>query len=173
MTPEQLQAALPYATPERVMLFAAPLSRAMDEAQITTAARRAAFLAQAAHESGSLRYLRELADGSDYEGRADLGNVYPGDGVRYRGRGILQVTGRSNYASCGEALGLDLIESPELLETIEGACRSAAWFWGKKRLNAYADSDSFGALTKAINGGYTGLDDRLRAWLKARRACGI
>lgn len=173
MTPEQLRVAMPYALPERVAAFISPLNAAMEEYDITTPNRRAAFLAHVAHESGSLRYTRELADGRAYEGRADLGNAFPGDGPRYRGRGLLQITGRANYADCGEALGLPLIEQPELLELPVNACRSAGWFWAKKKLNAYADANSFGSLTKAINGGYTGLDDRIRQWLNARRALGI
>src|SRR5690349_5242803 len=124
----------------------------MQEFGISTPQQRAAFLAQIAHESGSLRYTRELADGLMYEGRGDLGNTQPGDGPKYKGRGLLQITGRANYAACGAALGLDLIAHPELLETPSGACRSAAWFWQKHGLNRFADTDSFGTLTKAING---------------------
>lgn len=173
MTPELLREALPYATDERIRAFCEPLANAMREYGIDTPKRQAAFLAQIAHESGSLRYTRELADGRAYEGRADLGNAYPGDGPRYKGRGLLQITGRANYAKCGEALGLDLIAHPELLEAPVGACRSAGWFWATRKLNAYADADSFGMLTRQINGGYTGLDDRIRCWLIARHALGV
>jgi len=173
LTLSQLAAALPYATEERLAAFLDPLNAAMDQYGITTPARRAAFLAQVAHESGSLRYTRELADGSAYEGRADLGNAYPGDGPRFRGRGLLQITGRANYANCGEALGLDLVHHPELLELPDGAARSAGWYWATRKLNSYADSESFGSLCKAINGGYNGLDDRIRNYLKARHALGI
>lgn len=172
MTPAELLQAIPGSGP-RANAFAAPLTAAMAEFGIDTPARRAAFLAQVAHESGSLRYVREIADGSAYEGRMELGNTEPGDGPKYRGRGLLQITGRANYASCGIALGLPLVDHPELLETPENASRSAGWFWKLKGLNQYADRNMFATLTKLINGGYNGLDDRLACWLTARKALGI
>jgi len=172
MTPATLALAVPYAGP-RAGQFAAPLTEAFLEFGITTPQRQAAFLAQVAHESGSFRYTLELADGRGYEGRADLGNNQPGDGPRYRGRGLLQITGKANYRDCGDALHIDLIGHPELLEAPLGACRSAGWYWQAHRLNEYADSDRFGTLTKAINGGFNGLDDRITHWLKARKALGL
>lgn len=169
----QLRAAMPYAKLDRVAAFIQPINDVCDEFVITTPARQAAFLAQIAHESGSLQYTLELASGDDYEGREDLGNRQPGDGRRYKGRGLIQVTGRSNYAACGSALMLDLIGHPELLEEPIGATRSAAWFWQSKGLNRLADEDKFGSITKLINGGYRGLDDRLWHWLRARKALGV
>jgi len=157
----------------RISAFIQPLIDAMEEFGITTPARRSAFLAQVAHESGELRYTRELADGSAYEGRPDLGNTEPGDGPRFRGRGLLQVTGRNNYGRCGIALGLELLEHPELLEVPGGACRSAGWFWRGHGLNEAADRNRFGTITRTINGGYTHLDERLGYWLAARKACGL
>lgn len=168
----QLAAIMPYAG-ERISAFIQPLNDAMDEAVITTPGRRAAFLAQVAHESGELRYTREIADGTAYELRADLGNTEPGDGPRFKGRGLLQVTGRANYLACGEVLGLDLIANPALLEVPAGACRSAAWFWRTHGLNEAADGDKFGAITRTINGGYKALDERIAYWLRARRVLGI
>lgn len=172
MTPEQLQLAIPYCG-ARAHAFAGPLTTAMAEFDISTPQRKAAFLAQVAHESGSLRYTLEIASGDAYEGRADLGNLQPGDGRRYKGRGLLQVTGRANYRACGNALGLDLISSPQLLESPAGASRSAGWYWKARSLNAFADRDAFGSLTKAINGGYTHLDERCAAWRAACKALGI
>lgn len=163
---------MPYAG-RRADTFAAPLTAAMDEFDISTPQRQAAFLAQIAHESASLHYTRELADGLAYEGRGDLGNTQSGDGPRYKGRGLLQITGRANYAACGAALGTDLLANPEFLELPVGAARSAAWFWKQHGLNRYADTDSFGTLTKAINGGFNGLDDRISHWLRARAAMRI
>lgn len=133
----------------------------MMEFEIDNPERQAAFLAQIAHESGSLRYVRELASGEAYEGRADLGNTEPGDGQRYRGRGLIQITGRSNYQACGDALGVDLVGNPELLEGPDLACRSAAWFWKAKGLNELADNGDFKLITKRINGGYNGYEDRV------------
>jgi putative chitinase len=169
----QLRAAMPFANVDRIAAFIHPLNDACDEFGITTPIRQAAFLSQVAHESGSLKYTLELASGDAYENRPDLGNRQPGDGRLYRGRGLIQVTGRANYAACGMALQLNLIESPELLEAPAAAARSAGWFWQSKGLSRLADEDKFGAITKAINGGYNGLDDRIWHWLKARRALGV
>jgi len=172
MSLAELQAAMPNAG-LRAAKFAEPLYAAMDEFDIDTPLRKAAFFGQVAHESGSLRYTREIADGVAYEGRMDLGNIHPGDGARYKGRGLLQITGRNNYSLCGAALGLDLINQPELLEAPVGACRSAGWFWKSHNLNLYANSNAFGSLTKAINGGYNHIDERIVAWLTARKALGL
>lgn len=141
----------------------------MQEFGITTAARQASFLAQVGHESGSLVYVRELASGKAYEGRADLVNVQPGDGVRFKGRGLLLVTGRSNYAACGKALGLDLLTKPELLEQTVSACRSAGWFWQSRGLNALADAGDQVRVSKRINGGENGLAERLALFAVAQR----
>lgn len=168
MTLDELRQVMPYSA-GRAEAFLQPLTDAMAEFSINTAKRRSAFLAQVAHESGELRYTRELADGLGYEGRADLGNTEPGDGPLFKGRGLLQVTGRANYAACGIALDLALITNPSLLEVPAGACRSAGWVWSTKGLNALADDDAFGEITHKIDGGYNGLDDRLRYWLRARK----
>lgn len=164
---------MPFATADRVATFIQPLNDAMDEFGVTTPTRQAAFLAQVCHESGSLHYILELADGSAYEGRGDLGNTQLGDGHKYRGRGLIQITGRANYAACGAVLGLDLIGHPELLEQPGPAARSAGWFWQQKSLNGVADAGKFGTLTRLINGGYNGIDDRISHWINARRALGI
>lgn len=172
MTPDELRAAMPHAG-HRADLYAEPLTAAMQEFGIITAKRQAAFLAQLAHESGSLFYVREIASGSDYEGRKDLGNTQSGDGVRFPGRGLLQITGRINYLNCGNALGLDLIAHPELLEQPSPACRSAGWFWQTRDLSGLSDAEKFGTICRLVNGGYNGLDDRIKHWLIARRALGL
>lgn len=167
LTIEQLRRVMPLAG-DRLKPFIEPLNAAMEEFGITSPKRQAAFLAQLAHESGEFRYMRELASGEAYEGRKDLGNTQPGDGKRFRGRGPIQITGRANYEDCGKALGLDLITHPELLELPEHGCRAAAWFWAVKGLSQLADHDRFGSLTRAINGGFNHLDERIRYWLRAR-----
>ena len=169
----QLREAMPYAKLDRIAAFVQPLNDACDEFEISTPARKAAFLSQIAHESGSLQYTLELASGDAYEGREDLGNRQPGDGRRFKGRGLIQVTGRANMAACGAALGLNLIEHPELLEVPVGASRSAGWFWKSRGLNRLADEDKFWSISKAINGGTNGLDDRIWHWLKARKVLGL
>lgn len=168
MTLEELQRIMPHAGP-RASVFLPYLNAAMAEYGIDTPERQAAFLAQIAHESGSLRYVKELASGGAYEGRADLGNFEPGDGIRYKGRGLIQITGRANYAACGDALGIECVERPELLESPEYACRSAGWFWQTKGLNELADRGDFVRITKRINGGTNGLMDRQEHWDRARR----
>lgn len=125
------------------------------------------FLAQIGHESGELRYVKEIASGEAYEHRTDLGNTEPGDGVKFRGRGLIQLTGRRNYALASIALDLPLLEHPELLETPENAALSAGWFWYNNNLNALADSGDFKAVTKRINGGYNGMKDRERLYALA------
>lgn len=171
ITLEQLRQIIPFAGP-RAAVFVVPINEAMDEFGIDTPARQAAFVAQIAHESGSLRYVRELASGEAYDtGRLAerLGNTpeTDGDGQRYRGRGLIQITGASNYRACGLALGLDLLAHPELLEQPNHACRSAAWFWGSRGLNALADAGDFERITRKINGGLNGLADRLAFYQRA------
>ena len=168
MTGAQLMQIMPLAG-RRATLFLEPLKAAMVEFGIDTPLRQAAFLAQVGHESGQLRYVRELASGAAYEGRGDLGNVVAGDGVRFKGRGLLQVTGRANYAACGVALHLDLLSRPDLLEQPGNACRSAGWFWQSRGLNRLADVGDQERLTRRINGGVHGLAERLALYQTARR----
>ena len=166
----QLRKIIPFAGPQ-AGVFLGPLNDAMSEFSIDTPARQAAFLAQIAHESGSLRYLREIADGRAYEGRADLGNLQPGDGPRFKGRGLIQITGRANYRSCSAALYGDedaLLRHPELLEDVVPACRSAAWFWWFKGLNSIADAGDFRKITRIVNGGVNGYNERLAYYQRAQ-----
>ena len=167
MTFDQLKEIMPYAG-KRAETFLEPLNAAMAEFEINTPARQAAFLAQIAHESGSLRYVKEIASGAAYEGRKDLGNTEEGDGMRFKGRGLIQITGRANYTQCGAALGLDLLAEPDLLEQTGNACRSAAWFWQTRGLNELADDGEFKLITKRINGGYNGLEDRRAYYTRAK-----
>jgi putative chitinase len=146
---------------------------AMKESNIDTPQRVAAFLAQVAHESGEYRYMEEIADGSAYEGRLDLGNTQPGDGRRYKGHGPIQITGRANHKACGDALGLDLINKPLLITLPEHGTRSAAWFWNRHGLSKLADKDWFKAITRIINGGYNGLSDRRTYWDRNRAILGL
>jgi len=163
MTPETLHEAIGCSA-ERAEAWAQPITEAMEEYEINTPKRQAAFLAQIGHESGRLKYVRELwgptPAQSRYEGRADLGNTVPGDGFKYRGRGLIQTTGRENYLKTGMALGLDLINQPELLEQPEHAANSAAWFWEAHGLNELADAGDFIRITRRINGGVNGLAER-------------
>jgi putative chitinase len=171
ITQQQLLQILPNAR-SQAGVFAPVLNTAMQRYQIVGTKRIAAFIAQIGHESGQLQYVREIwgptPAQAKYEGRADLGNTVKGDSSRYRGRGLIQITGRANYSACGEALGLDLVNQPELLEQPQYACLSAAWFWATKGLNTLADKDQFNTITRRINGGLNGLQDRLEIWARAR-----
>ena len=172
LTQWQLLQILPNASPV-AGVFVSVLNTAMNRYQIIGIKRIAAFIAQIGHESGQLRYLKEVwgptAAQARYEGRAALGNTMPGDGFRYRGRGLIQITGRANYAACGEGLGLDLIKQPELLEEPQHACMSAAWFWATNGLNTLADTGCFDQITQRINGGQNGAKDRQAFYALAQK----
>ena len=172
LTAAQLQAIMPHLKRERLAEFLGPLNRAMTRYEINTPLRRAAFLAQLAHESGELRNLEEMASGEAYEGRKDLGNTQPGDGQRYKGRGLIQLTGRNNYRMTGKALHLDLESQPELAACPAVGCQMAGWFWDTHKLNALADSKDFKTITRRINGGYRGLEQREHYYRKALEVLG-
>lgn len=169
------------ATPERAAMFAGFLTAAMDEFDIDTPVQQAAFLAQVGHESGGLHYTTEIwgptAEQRRYEPpcvkAVQLGNTHPGDGRRYRGHGLIQITGRMNHARMGHALGVDLERTPELLAWPKLAARSAACFWHSHGLNEEADAGDFVRLTRRINGGTNGLADRQRLWAHAKAALGV
>ncbi|WP_324707867.1 glycoside hydrolase family 19 protein [Pseudomonas fragi] len=170
ITPQQLLQILPNAGPV-AGVFVPVLNAAMGHYQIVGAKRVAAFIAQIGHESGQLKYVKEIwgptAAQARYEGRKDLGNTVAGDGAKYRGRGLIQITGRANYMACGEGLGLDLIKQPELLEKPQHACMSAAWFWATKGLSTLADAGQFDKITQRINGGQNGAADRQALYARA------
>lgn len=181
-----------------------PLLETFEKYQINTPKRQACFLGQTMHESGSFKFTREnlnysaralmntwpsrfpdLEIASQFERQPEkiankvysgrLGNTEDGDGAKYIGRGLIQVTGKENYTHCGEALGVDLIAEPQLLEEPRYAALSAGWFWNKKGLNALADEgtkDSFEVMTKRINGGLLGIDDRKSKMIEALKALG-
>lgn len=180
ITEKQLQQIFPNAG-RQVGVFVPALNAAMGKYAIITRLRMAAFLAQVGHESGQLRYVREL--GSDaYLAKYDTGRLAQrlgntpeadGDGQRYCGRGLIQVTGRNNYLACSEALFGDgrLLSTPELLEHPVYAALSAGWFWHQAGLNALADKGptAFEAITRRINGGLNGQDDRLAIYKRAEQ----
>lgn len=187
ITEQQLLRILPNAG-RQAGVFVPVLNAAMSKYGIVTPARIAAFIAQTGHESGQLTRLVENLNYSAealmktwpkrfdlvranaaarkpeqianiaYGGR--MGNTAPGDGWKYRGRGLIQITGKANYAACGEALGVELINRPELLEQPQYAAMSAAWFWASNGLNSLADAGDLKAITQRINGGQNGAADR-------------
>lgn len=130
--------------------------------------RLAHFLAQVMHESGSFRWMEEIASGAAYEGRADLGNTQPGDGVRFKGRGPIQVTGRANYRRFGRRIGIDIERHPEIAGFPSIGLHLACEFWKDRGLNTLADVDDARGITRKINGGFNGLDDRLAHLAKVK-----
>ncbi|MFK3790916.1 glycoside hydrolase family 19 protein [Pseudomonas piscis] len=176
ITAQQLLQILPNAG-AKAGVFVPALNAAMSKYAIITRLRIAAFIAQIGHESGQLLYVREL--GSDqYLSKYDTGTLAKrlgntpeadGDGQKYRGRGLIQVTGRANYEACSEALFGDsrLLNTPELLENPVYAALSAGWFWQKGGLNTLADKGDFLTITKRINGGTNGMADRQALYERA------
>jgi putative chitinase len=173
-----------------------PLQETFEKYQINTAKRQACFIGQCMHESGGFKFLRENlnysakalmntwpsrfpdADTAEkyarqpemiankvYSGR--MGNTEDGDGAKYIGRGLIQLTGKDNYRAFGEAIGEDLVANPQLVEEPRYAALSAGWFWNKRGLNALADAMDVTTLTVRINGGKIGIDDRIAKINKA------
>ncbi|MEM0962034.1 MAG: chitinase [Bacteroidota bacterium] len=151
------------------------LNGAMSTYDIDTPLRRAHFLAQVAHESGGLRWTEELASGDAYEGRDDLGNTQPGDGRRFKGRGLIQLTGRFNYRQYTthhrQNGGRENFESrPTQVAEPPFASDVAGWFWDTRNINALADTDDIEAVTRRVNGGLRGIDERRRYLSLAKTA---
>ena len=178
MTPEQLSAALQCPI-KRAIPWAPSITAAMASFAINTPIRQAYFLAQVGHESGRLQFVREIWNPmqcpwqAGYEGRKDLGNTTPGDGERYKGRGLIQITGRANYADCSTALfgyPTKLLNMPDMLEQYPYAAQSAAWFWRSHGCNELADAGDFQGVTRKINGGMNGYADRLALLKMAQEA---
>lgn len=169
MTEGDLARILTLASPARITLYISHLNAGMAARAINTPLRMAHFLAQIGHESGHLRYNEELATGAAYEGRADLGNVFSGDGVRFKGRGLIQLTGRANYEAYGAAIGRDLLADPTPVATDPAlAVDVACWFWERRGLNGLADRDRLEDITRRVNGGLNGLIDRRTILARAK-----
>ena len=170
---------------------------------LNTIPRMAGFLAQAGHESGSFQKVRENLNYSAeglvrtfpkyftpelaaqyarqpekignhvYANRMGNGDEASGEGFKFRGRGFFQVTGKENYTACGKDIGLDIITTPEALERTKAALASALWFWKSRNLNRFADADDIRGMTKAVNGGYNGLDERTYNYLRAKKVLSV
>lgn len=169
------QQLFPDATEKRLQKFYLPFKETLEIYRITTKYRIAAFAAQVLVESGSLRYIEEIASGKAYEYREDLGNLEPEalkaahacgstTGKFYKGHGLMQITGYYNHKACGQALELDLVNDPRLLCLPKYAALSAGWYWNTRSLNRYADLEDIKSITKRINGGYKHLKERTDAY---------
>jgi putative chitinase len=173
VTGHQVHRIMPHLTQSRLKLYLKPLNRAMHEFHITNRNRKAAFLAQIAHESVELLYFEEIASGWAYDitnNRSlalSLGNTRVGDGPRYKGRGPIQLTGRSNYRVAGRALGLNLEGHPKIASRPNVGFRIAGWYWVGHKLNGLADRRDFREITRRINGGYNGYSSRVAFYVRA------
>lgn len=173
MTGEQLiQIAGSNAPSDRLRQLASSVNDVLNRYQINTPLRICHFIAQVAHESDCFNAMEEYASGEDYEGRDDLGNTQPGDGVRFKGRGLMQLTGRANYAEFSKAMNQDFIAQPQLVGQIPFAIWVAGWYWDTRQLNEYADRDDLEGVTLRVNGGYNGLEDRRDYLQKAKSVLG-
>ena len=175
ITESQIRRIMPNAKNERVKEFVASFNKYCKQFEINTKLRAAHYIAQVAHETGELRWLEEIADGSQYEDRKDLGNIQKGDGKRFKGRGYLQCTGRANYQNYADSgfCGGDLMSHPEWLAQQPGCQKASMFFWLTNGLNRLADSDNATAVSKRINGGTNGLAQRLYYTRKAKKVFGI
>lgn len=194
-TLEQLKAVSPGTSESRLLQFLPGLNKICAKYSINTQNRKAHFLSQVAHESGGFRYLEEIASGAAYEGRKDLGNTQPGDGVKFKGRGLIQVTGRYNYTAFGASIGMSVEDVIEYAKTIDGSIEISAWFWSsrdpgpwvrrvtgdrtykspEKGINIVADMGAtpreVRIITGIINGGSNGLEDRQKRFDKVYPLC--
>lgn len=160
------------------------LNLAMPEFEINTVARVSMFLAHLAHESGELRWMQEIASGSAYDNRSDLGNTKP-EAIRiakahntttgrfFKGHGPIQVTGYDNHVEMARELGIDCVNDPLLLTRPQYGFRAAGVFWSRRGLNEIADRGEFRRGTKKVNGGVNGLDERVEYWFRALRVLGV
>jgi putative chitinase len=188
ITKLQLKQILPHITVDSIATYTPLLNDILPKWEINTTPRIQMFLAQVGHESGSFRYVREIASGNAYEGRVDLGNIFPGDGKLFKGRGLIQVTGRANYQSCSLALfgSNKLLQNPDILATPQYAVESACWFWKTRGLNELCDKpedwdktilrkdepprifSKIEWITKKINGGLNGIKERQEIYKRAK-----
>lgn len=203
ITVEQLKEEYSHAKDEVLEALVNSLDSFAEKYEINTPLRLAHFLAQTAHESGGFRAVEENLNYSAdslskifhkyftdvdpaeyarqpekianrvYANRMGNGDEESGEGYMFRGRGLIQLTGKNNYSHLAEDLGKSLEETVEYLHTPEGACESAAWFWNKNHINALADEDNCTAVTKKINGGTIGLEDRQAHTEKFKELLGV
>lgn len=185
MTRSQFQSALGALNDVGATWYAV-MTAAMDRAQINTPLRQAHFLAQVGHESLSLTHLKELYSGPSRDAYFEnkygvghhknailMGNTEPGDGAKYFGRGPIQCTWKANYREFGHWAGIDAVGNPDLLLKPEHGANFCAWFWIANGLNRFCDTDDLRAITKKINGGTNGLEDRRARLVIAKQALGI
>jgi putative chitinase len=169
ITKEMLKKIAPYSKDAIISALVEPLNEHLPKYGVNTHLRVTHFLAQAAHETAGFKTFEEFASGQAYEGRKDLGNTQPGDGKKYKGRGIFQLTGRANYKTFGKKIGKDLEGNPMLAGDAETSVLIALEYWNNRKLSPLADKDDVTAITKKINGGLNGFEDRKKYLVKAKK----
>lgn len=169
LTKDMLKKIAPYAKDHILTALVDPLNEHLPKYGLDNKTRVKHFLAQAAHETAGFKTLEEYASGVAYEGRKDLGNTQKGDGKRYKGRGIFQLTGRANYKTFGKKLGKDLENNPVLAGDAETSVLIALEYWNNRKLTPLADKEDVTAITKKINGGLNGFEDRKKYLAKAEK----
>ena len=173
-TKAKLAIVLPLAAASKLELYFEPLKNGMTKYGITTALQAAHFISQLGHESMSFLFSEEIASGAAYEGRSDLGNTQPGDGRRFKGRGLIQLTGRANYAAYSKFTGVDYLAQPDKLSADPvAAVDVSCWFWKDRGVDKLAERDDLKAVTRRINGGFNGLDDRMHNLHRAKAVLGL
>ena len=164
LSEDAMLAIMAAASKAKIKKYSPYLKKSLPKYKINTPLRIAHFLAQVGHETHSFYYVQEVASGAAYENRKDLGNTKKGDGKRFKGRGILQLTGRTNYTKYGNFINVDFTKkgNEKLIATsLKYAVDSGCWYWTEfKKLNKYADKDNLKTITRRVNGGYNGLADR-------------
>ena len=183
ITRQQLMRAVPELYFSRVDEFVASFNMWAIPFGIDSPKRIVHYLAQVFHESGKLRYVEELASGAQYEGRKDLGNTQKGDGVRFKGRGYIQLTGRANYTKFNECdlCTEDVLKHPEKVAEFPLNQIASMWFWQQHGLNELADRDDGGLIgeeivrqiTKRVNGGTNGLSERKFFYRRFKKEFGL
>lgn len=169
-----MRAIMPNANQPDIDIYTPQINRSLYNHGILTRQQIAMFLAQIAHESGEMRYKEEIASGAAYEGRKDLGNIHKGDGVKYKGRGFIQLTGRANYELAERHFKQPLIDKPQLITMNPYlTVATATWFWERNNINVLANKNDFEGVTRRINGGTNGYGDRLKYWVRAKEALGL
>lgn len=180
MTLEQLCKIMPHLKRAKAELYLPLLNKALEEAGINTPLREAHFISQAAHESFEFLYFQEIYGPTEQQKKYEppsalatrLGNTQPGDGLRFKGRGIFQLTGRANYNKYGALLDLPLETNPALAADPEISFKIACKYWNLNHLSDFADKDDILTITKRINGGTNGLDSRKKYLALAKEALG-
>lgn len=175
ITEQQVRRIMPNAMSERVKEFVKSFNEYNELFGINTPLRTAHYIAQVAHETGELKWLEEIASGQQYEGRKDLGNIIPGDGRKFKGRGYIMCTGRANYQAYKDSgfCNGDLMSHPEWLAKQPGCQKASMWFWFKNNLNKWADVDDCRGVTKKINGGFNGYAQRAYYTRVAKTVFGV